>query len=102
MQTAKWEFQKQPEPVEKRDSTLNFVYIALSLYRGYMDLKFLQEGTKVTTSYKGLQGVTKGYKGLYPSWLIMVKDQHAPVIDNGKIKIVCVFWPVEWCLFQLW
>ena len=54
MQTAKWEFQKQPEPVEKRDSTLNFVYIALSPYRGYMDLKFLQEGTKVTTSYKGL------------------------------------------------
>ena len=102
MQTAKWEFQKQLEPVEKRDSTLNFVYIALSLYRGYMDLKFLQEGTKVTTSYKGLQGVTKGYKGLYPSWLIMVKDQHALVIDNGKIKIVCVFWPVEWCLFQLW
>ena len=31
MQTAKWEFQKQLEPVEKRDSTLNFVYIALSL-----------------------------------------------------------------------
>ena len=53
--------------MEKRDSTLNFVYIALSPYRGYMDLKFLQEGTKVTTSYKGLQGVTKGYKGLYPS-----------------------------------
>ena len=32
MQTAKWEFQKQLEPVEKRDST--FVYIALSLSTG--------------------------------------------------------------------
>ena len=51
-----------------------FTSLSLSLYRGYMDLKFLQEGTKVTTSYKGLQGVKKGYKGLYPNWLIMVKD----------------------------
>ena len=49
-----------------------------------------------------LQGVTNGYKGLYPSWLITVKDQHAMVIDNGKIKIVRVLWPDGWCLFQLW
>ena len=58
----------------KKRQYLEFcLHRSLSLYRGYMDLKFLQEGTKVTTSYKGLQGVTKGYKGLYPSWLIMVK-----------------------------
>ena len=57
--------------MEKRDSTLNFVYIALSLslslYKGYTVLKFLQE---VTWAHKGLHGlqevtnVTRGYRGL--------------------------------------
>ena len=76
--------------MEKRDSTLNFVYIALSLQRLH--------GFKVfTRGYKGyneLQGVTGGYKGLQgiiPKLINYGEDQHVLVIDNGKIKIVCVF-----------
>ena len=89
---------KSSSSLWKKETVPLFTSLSLSL-QGLHGFKVFTRGYK---GYNELQGVTGGYKGLYPSWLIMVKDQHALVIDNGKIKIVCVFWPVEWCLFQLW
>ena len=58
---------KSSSSLWKRDSTLSFVYIALSLYKGYMVLKFLQEDTWAHKGLHGLQevtNVTRGYRGL--------------------------------------
>ena len=68
--------------MEKKNQTLSFVYIALSLYKGYMVLKFLQE---LTWAHRGLHGlqevtnVTRGYRGLQRLQGIIAK-----LINYGK------------------